>query len=291
MFSDGHEIFPKQDQIARGGLGNLIKAPLGKHRLTGDWCLFVDEDLTDLDNPYEVLKEVSTIHVEEYLQNEFPEAFGDPKTGEPSIHLNRPDPGPFDRIPLAKDCVQRVLIEGSDKGQRNATAIILATELRNRGVNQEGVEGVLKWVWNPHNRPQLSHEEISRVAKSAFQDPNREYGCKPEGSLRQTITCLGYENCAYHSLLRTLKTGEVGKEDTSVEKHTAINQTEEGKEMTEPNSQEELKTGGVSEQEGIPRDNHSKGTHSRSEICDCGSPLHHSGGCAYCPVCGESSCG
>lgn len=36
------EIFPKQDQVAKDGLGSLIKLPLGVHKGTGARCLFVD---------------------------------------------------------------------------------------------------------------------------------------------------------------------------------------------------------------------------------------------------------
>ena len=37
------EIFPKQTEL-HGGLGNLIKIPLGVHKKTGEKCLFVDDN-------------------------------------------------------------------------------------------------------------------------------------------------------------------------------------------------------------------------------------------------------
>jgi len=37
-----YEIFPKQDKVKSGGLGNLVKLPLGVHRKTGKRGLFVD---------------------------------------------------------------------------------------------------------------------------------------------------------------------------------------------------------------------------------------------------------
>ncbi|WP_175420065.1 CRISPR-associated primase-polymerase type A1 [Marinitoga sp. 1154] len=43
------EIFPKQTEL-NGGLGNLIKIPLGIHRKTGKKCLFVDENFEIISN-------------------------------------------------------------------------------------------------------------------------------------------------------------------------------------------------------------------------------------------------
>jgi hypothetical protein len=38
----GIEVFPKQDEIAAGGYGSLVRGPQGVHRLTGEWYPFVD---------------------------------------------------------------------------------------------------------------------------------------------------------------------------------------------------------------------------------------------------------
>ncbi|SHF25654.1 hypothetical protein SAMN02745164_02107 [Marinitoga hydrogenitolerans DSM 16785] len=43
------EIFPKQTEL-NGGLGNLIKIPLGIHRKAGKKCLFVDENFEIISN-------------------------------------------------------------------------------------------------------------------------------------------------------------------------------------------------------------------------------------------------
>jgi len=48
------ELFPKQDKVNRGGLGNLIKLPLGRHKVSRRWSWFLDwhgtpiKDLEDL---------------------------------------------------------------------------------------------------------------------------------------------------------------------------------------------------------------------------------------------------
>jgi integrase len=59
-----HEVFPRQEVISEGSYGSLIKAPLGKHQIIGQWCLFVDEDLSQLENPNKVLAEAKTFNPE-----------------------------------------------------------------------------------------------------------------------------------------------------------------------------------------------------------------------------------
>lgn len=37
----GHELNPKQDTVEAGGYGNLVKLPLGKHPVSGQWSKFI----------------------------------------------------------------------------------------------------------------------------------------------------------------------------------------------------------------------------------------------------------
>lgn len=53
------EIFPKQDKL-NGGLGNLIKAPLGKHVKTGKWCVFLDDEFRVASNQFQFLMNITT---------------------------------------------------------------------------------------------------------------------------------------------------------------------------------------------------------------------------------------
>ena len=70
------EVFPKQDKL-NGGLGNLIKAPLGKHVRTGKWCVFLDEDFRVVNNQLQFLMDIKENKASvldelfrEYTQNE-----------------------------------------------------------------------------------------------------------------------------------------------------------------------------------------------------------------------------
>jgi len=67
-----HEIFPKQDRVAKDALGCLIKLPLGIHRGTGRRSLFVDESGRSYDNQALFLRSIKQItekEVREAIRN------------------------------------------------------------------------------------------------------------------------------------------------------------------------------------------------------------------------------
>ncbi|MEN3008998.1 CRISPR-associated primase-polymerase type A1 [Pseudothermotoga sp.] len=82
----GVEIFPKQSDTA-GGLGNLIKLPLGIHRKTANKCVFVDKDLEPIPNQLEYLMKIeqNDAKIFERLYNELLQQSSDelPHTDEP----------------------------------------------------------------------------------------------------------------------------------------------------------------------------------------------------------------
>lgn len=51
------DVFPRQDTVEPGQLGNLIKLPLGVHRRTGRRCLFLDPEGHALPDPFRALAE------------------------------------------------------------------------------------------------------------------------------------------------------------------------------------------------------------------------------------------
>ncbi len=55
------EVFPKQGSVPRGGLGNLIKLPLGIHKRTGRKALFIRPDLVPWEDQLEFLLSVSKV--------------------------------------------------------------------------------------------------------------------------------------------------------------------------------------------------------------------------------------
>jgi hypothetical protein len=79
---------------------------------------------------------------------------------------------------------------------------IIATELRNTGIDKAQAESILQETWNPQNQPSLSAAEISVIVNSAYENGNHVYGCKEEGLLRHHLNCIGAEGCLYFSILK-----------------------------------------------------------------------------------------
>lgn len=52
----GVEVFPKQDRVPQGGLGNLVKLPLGVHLRTQRRCSLLDEAGQPVADPYALLR-------------------------------------------------------------------------------------------------------------------------------------------------------------------------------------------------------------------------------------------
>ncbi len=55
------EVFPRQSRVAAGGLGNLIKLPLGIHRVTGRRSLFLDADGRPVANQFDHLRSLPRV--------------------------------------------------------------------------------------------------------------------------------------------------------------------------------------------------------------------------------------
>ena len=200
-FAFKHEVFPKQDYLRAGKLGNLVKAPLGVHQVTGNWCLFLDKDLKPEENQYGVLENIPAIDPIALLQKELPELWkqiisGNSGTGQPmsrSMAVN---------VPIIKDCVRNALHEGTRNGSRNRVGHVIASELRRLGLERDQAAIILAAFWNPENEGPLADAELQVILNSAFEGEEYVYGCKEGGTLRGLLQCLGYEKCQYMKKLR-----------------------------------------------------------------------------------------
>lgn len=114
------EVFPKQD-VTRD-LGNLVKLPSGKHRVSG----MDSEWLTDVPFP------MSTTKWETLVVPNLP----------PELSGRRFNVGAMERFP----CMDHILSEGVQSGSRNNQLFHLATMLRRAGLTQEYVALVLNNV-------------------------------------------------------------------------------------------------------------------------------------------------
>jgi hypothetical protein len=195
-FAFNNEVFPKQDFIGNGKLGNLVKAPLGKHQVTGNWCLFLDKDLRPEKDQYGVLAGIQPINPIHIIRKSMPEIW-QKLTAKPH---NEDNFYPV-KLPIIKDCVKVALFQGTEQGTRNQIGHIIATELRNTGITKEQARILLQKTWNPRNRPPLSGDEISVIVNSAYGNEGHIYGCKEGGVLRKYLKCSGRDKCIYMELL------------------------------------------------------------------------------------------
>jgi len=203
----GHEIFPKQDHIETGKLGNLVKAPLGKHQVTGNWCHFLDGNLKPECNQYAVLAEVTKIDPSQILQQRLPETWVKTRQ-EHSSSVSVQSAQQSVIVPVIKDCVSRAIFCGAGQGERNQIGHIIACELRRLGIKASQAKIILSSVWNLQNNPPLNETEIEILIGSAFGQEEYSYGCKQGGVLRQRLTCVGFRTCTYINSFRTLSKGD-----------------------------------------------------------------------------------
>jgi len=61
----GLEVFPKQDQLSGKGFGNLVKLPLGIHRLTGKRSYFLECHDRSIEGQLDYLRKVKTARLDE----------------------------------------------------------------------------------------------------------------------------------------------------------------------------------------------------------------------------------
>ena len=146
-----HEIFPKQEVIADGGLGNLVKAPLGIHRVTGKRCLFVNRDLKVLPDQLKVLGAIRTFDPGQVLKRHAPNMLNQAARAHAiqSAHATElsAEDARYSSLPIIKDCVRVALLEGSGQGQRNQIGYIIATELRRIGMSPRSAHSILSTLW------------------------------------------------------------------------------------------------------------------------------------------------
>jgi hypothetical protein len=203
-FAFDHEVFPKQDLIPADRLGSLVKAPLGKHQITSNWCLFLSNDLKPEKDQYETLGRVPRINPIEILKKELPETWH--QASQNQSPTTRPDESTeMLNIPIIKDCIRNAIMTGTSKGKRNHTGHIIATELRTAGILAEHAEAILQTTWNPRNKPPLNPTELQHVIQSAYGKKQYTYGCKNGSPLRQHLECVSRDNCFYMTTLKSIQ--------------------------------------------------------------------------------------
>jgi hypothetical protein len=165
------EIFPKQDVLPEGWLGNFIWLPLSGESARQGKTLFVNpENLRPYPDQQAYLSATEKITPEKLAQ--IVDLNG--LRGEAiQFHPGKTRIFPGDLLPCAKR-----MLEGVEEGCRDMAAFRLAIHLKSRGYSIEETERLLQ-EWNAaKNRPPLAARVISTKVRSAYLRGYSGYGCE-----------------------------------------------------------------------------------------------------------------
>jgi hypothetical protein len=192
LISGEHEVWPRQSSIAPGEIGNCIKAPFGIHRKTGRWCIAVNRDFETVEDHWAVLRNVEHANADRVLAEAYLRAQG-LKERSSTDAVRAPEE--------MKPCLINHFRLGTDQGLRNRMGFALACEMRRVGTTEQQASSMLT-EWNRKNRPPLPVHEVEVLVRSAYRrDKPYEYGCNPNGALREMVACSGRTNCPYYRQL------------------------------------------------------------------------------------------
>jgi len=180
-----------------------VKAPLGKHQVSGNWCLFLDKDLNPFKNQYEVLANAQLVNPVKILKQELPDIWKK-LTEKSKTRTTTNQATTAVKTSIIRDCVKNAILSGSHHGDRNQTGHIIASELRRAGFDRNQTKSILFDIWNQRNNPLLDITEINTIIASAYGESNYTYSCKENGVLRKHIKCFSYENCFFMSTIKLL---------------------------------------------------------------------------------------
>ncbi len=166
------EIFPKQDGLPEGGVGNSIMLPLSGELVKQGRTIFIDP-IKLLAYPDQLMHLSRIGKVTPEKLDELVEING--LKEDEHIHFyggkNRIFSG--DLLPCAKR-----MLEGVQEGCRDVAAFRLAIHLKSRGTPIQEAELRLQ-EWNAmKNRPPLAPRVITAKIRSAYQRGYRGYGCE-----------------------------------------------------------------------------------------------------------------
>lgn len=149
------EVFPKQDRIAGGALGSLIRLPLGRHPKTGEWGRLLDLQGGELADPWCLL--VSTPLIA-------PTALGSRQEGRPLMPGEAARP-PAGLAPLVEGCslVRALVRKAIEEGRlRHAERLALLYVLG--AVGEEGRAYLHQVIACCHNYdPRITERWIRRL--------------------------------------------------------------------------------------------------------------------------------
>jgi hypothetical protein len=151
------EVFPKQDTVDEGGFGNLVKLPLGRHAVSGNWSEFIDPGSHSWPSSVE-----GVVPLDVSLIPEAPEPVPTP-AGSAQRERSEGD-GPSTPFP----CIDQILYEGVGTGYRDNAMFHLALYLYGHGIPEDLAEDLCLRA-NENFDPPLSQREVKTKVHSAYR--------------------------------------------------------------------------------------------------------------------------
>lgn len=178
------EVFPKQDRLPTGGVGNYVNLPYfgddGERRVMLDWDTGAPITLTD----FLAQADPSPAGELPLLMQATPAA---PTSSR--VVLGRVTAGTAGPTP----CYHAMLSAGAAEGERNNTAAALVMHLNRQGVSEGQAEGTLL-AWNGRNSPPLPEREIRATVRSVYSRGYRALWCEhPVVARHCSPTCAVYQ--------------------------------------------------------------------------------------------------
>lgn len=166
------EIFPKQDRLPAGGLGNFIWLPLSGESVRMSKTVFIDPMTW---RPY-ADQWAYLHHTQASPSSQIMDIARRADFLDARLSLTR---GPKPRVYVGEllPCA-RAMLQGVAEGCRDVVAFRLAVHLKASGASQERAEHVLQRWDAARNRPPLGPAVIGMKVRSAYDRSYTSYGCE-----------------------------------------------------------------------------------------------------------------
>jgi len=167
------EIFPKQKRVVK--LGNLVKLPLGIHKVNGNRSYFVDEERREIGKPE--INRISEATVDRLL-DKYGHKFS--IAGSKNRNRNVKQKYKHNKISTAIGdlrCYRKIML-GVPKGYRDDCLTRLVIKLCTQGISRQKCFNYLLNTWNSRNNPpKLDDKIVEKVQRFYSQsEPLPELG-------------------------------------------------------------------------------------------------------------------
>jgi hypothetical protein len=188
------ELYPKQDEIPPGGVGNLIKLPWGIHKKSGKRAFLLDDDLEYLTKEGQLSALEHHVPLTEGQVMDFIAEYGTEEGAKPArqIDLNGSKDSTFGKGSVP--CTSRMLLSPAGEGGRNHRLYQLAVRFYREGKPDGQALSQLMGFNIRMCKPPVPEEEVRNVLRSAYKGATRSLQCD-----QLSAFCAGAECPIYRS--------------------------------------------------------------------------------------------